>query len=125
MVTRVVERSPLLRAKPMMKDASSPDLSDEKNQTIGRDASLMAVHMLDDDLNGLPETKGRELYELSNEKIDRRSSFIPSAEKPHESSLQINEDLRHNRNSMEHQLRLSEQSISLFEDAKYGEEVVS
>ena len=66
MVTHLVEKSPLLRAKPMMRDASLAALSDEKlNQSMLRDGSLQAVLLTDDEMNitGLPETKGRDYHE--------------------------------------------------------------
>ena len=87
MVTHLVENSPLLRAKPIMKDASLDALSDEKlNQTIIRDGSLQAVIMNDEELSGLPshlpDTKGREFYELSCERLlDRKNSLLVSGEK--------------------------------------------
>ena len=94
MVTHLVEKSPLLRAKPMMRDTSLAALSDEKlNQSMLRDGSLQGVLHSDDEMNMtrtgltferyfcLPETKGRDYHEKSDDKlVDRRSSLRGSGE---------------------------------------------
>ena len=123
----------MLRAKPIMKDASLAALSDEKfNQTIIRDGSLQAVIMnADEDFHRLPsqlpETKGRETHELSCERLlDRKNSLLVSAEKykndskivgKNSVSLERTEEGPKRQNQMI--LNLSEQSISRFDDAKY------
>ena len=89
MVTHLVERSPLLRAKPIMKDASLAALSDEKmNQTIIRDASFQAALMTEEEEGNPsnvagPETKGRGAHhELSCERLlDRKNSLLENDEK--------------------------------------------
>ena len=132
MVTHLVEKSPLLRAKPIMKDASLEALSDEKlNQTIIRDGSLQAVLLNDEELSGLPshlpETKGREFHELSCERLlDRKNSLLVSGDKyrkvlgKNSVSLVETEEGPHRNNQI--MLQLSEQSISRFEDSKYADE---
>ena len=92
MVTRVVERSPLLRAKPMMQDASTPTLTDNKDGTTtnGRYVGEIPTLKACDTEGSLPATKGRE-RENSVEK-DIRSSLGAGSEEGIAQLMQVSHE---------------------------------